>query len=131
MGAIFGDRDAVSLINHLFGSHGANLNNAMDRTSRRFGVLSNNMANINVPNYKRQDMNFAIQLEEASGRTAPSSLNAIDQEEQDGEIRVDGSTVDLEKEVVSIAETEARYNMLAEMTSRYFSGLKNVIREGR
>ena len=45
--------------------------------------------------------------------------------------RVDGNSVDLEKEVTAISETELRYDMLSEMTGRFFSGLKNVIREGK
>lgn len=48
-----------------------------------------------------------------------------------GSVRTDGSSVDLETEVMSVTETQLRYEMLAEMTNRYFSGLKNVIREGR
>ncbi|MBC8063304.1 MAG: hypothetical protein H7Y17_00615, partial [Chlorobia bacterium] len=46
-------------------------------------------------------------------------------------IRVDGSNVDLEREVMSIAETELRYQALTDMTAQYFAGLKNAIREGR
>ena len=45
-------------------------------------------------------------------------------------LRIDGNNVDMEYEVMSIANTETRYNTLTELTSRYFSGLKNVIREG-
>lgn len=47
------------------------------------------------------------------------------------EIRIDGSSVDLEKEVTAMAETELRYQALTDMTASYFSGLKNVIREGK
>ncbi|HWA82537.1 MAG TPA: hypothetical protein VG820_03825, partial [Fimbriimonadaceae bacterium] len=48
-----------------------------------------------------------------------------------GAIRLDGNGVDLEKEVMSIAETEMRFQALTDMTSNYFSNLKNVIREGK
>ena len=48
-----------------------------------------------------------------------------------GSVRIDGNSVDLEKEVMSIAETQLRYELLTEMTSRYFSGIKSVIREGK
>lgn len=49
----------------------------------------------------------------------------------EGSVRFDGSSVDMETEVMSLTETQMRYEMLSEMTSRYFSGLKSVIREGR
>jgi flagellar basal body rod protein FlgB len=39
--------------------------------------------------------------------------------------------VNLEKEVMSLAETELRFQALADATSSYFSGMKNVIREGK
>ena len=32
---------------------------------------------------------------------------------------------------MSLAETELRYQALTDMTSGYFSGMKNVIREGK
>ncbi len=81
-----------------------------------------NLANANVPGYKRKDLDFSLQLE--------SKLSGMNR--RDGSsIRVDGSSVDPEREVVSIAETEARYEALTELTSRSFQGLKNAIREGR
>ena len=46
-------------------------------------------------------------------------------------IRVDGNNVDLEHEVMGIAETELRYEALTDMTSNYFAGIKSAIREGR
>lgn len=120
-------------LSRLFGAHSGNLNQALDRTSSRFGVLSKNLANANVPGYRRRDMDFGITLDSAEGSEASLARRANEARgfEQDGEIRVDQSGVDVEREVVTIAETEARYRMLTEISSRYFSGLKNVIREGK
>lgn len=120
-------------LSRLFGAHSGNLNQALDRTSSRFGVLSKNLANANVPSYRRRDMDFGITLDSAEGSESSLARRANEARgfEQDGEIRVDQSGVDVEREVVTIAETEARYRMLTEISSRYFSGLKNVIREGK
>jgi len=92
-------------------------------------LLSKNLANVNTPGYKRQDVDFAIQLDQEIGKT--TRFLDDDPKTDTGAIRVDGSSVDLEKEVVDLADTELRFQMLSEVTSRYFSGLKNVIREGR
>lgn len=146
-----------------------NLERALDRTSQRQELLTQNLANVNTPNYKRQDTDFGVALESEGLRIGdriaslrdnsnysrgitPVDLrtNGIgldnriigrqryevtsgrgDVVETKGSVRVDGSSVDLEKEVMSIAETQLRYEMLTEMTSRYFRGLKEVIREGR
>jgi len=116
------------MLNRIFGVHSLNLEQGLDKASRRFGLVTNNLANVNVPNYKRKDLDFSVQLVTAENamRSAPSG------ETTDlGEIRVDGSTVDLEQEVMAVSETELRYQLLTEMTNRYFSGLKNVIKEGR
>ena len=81
-----------------------------------------NLANANVPGYKRKDIDFSLQLE--------SKMAGLNRRESSS-LRADGSSVDPEREVVSIAETEARYEALTELTSRSFQGLKNAIREGR
>ncbi|MGV3617560.1 MAG: flagellar basal body rod protein FlgB [Fimbriimonas sp.] len=115
-----------AMIDRLFSPHLANLQNSLGRTSQRQGLLTNNLANINVPGYKRQDVDFGIALQNEMDR----GLNGAVREDK-GSIRVDGSSVDLEKEVFAMAETDLRYQLLTDMTSKYFSGLKNVIKEGR
>ncbi len=100
----------------------------------RQSVLNNNLANVNVPNYRRRDVDFNTVLE---GEEAGPEGRLRDVQQKlglrgaSGQIRVDGNSVDLEKEVTGIAQTELRYEMLSEMTSQFFGGLKNVIREGK
>ena len=115
---------AMRMMDQLFGSHPGNLERALDRASLRHELLSKNLANVNTPGYKRQDIDFAITLDEEMNKQAEPTTYT-------GSVRSDGSSVDLESEVVAMAETELRYQLLTEMTSRYFSGLQNVIREGR
>lgn len=118
----------MDILSSLFGPHARNLERAMDRTTQRFGLLSDNLGNANVSGYKRKDVDFGVELENAE-----RGLNRFSDPVQSGagSIRVDGNSVDMEKEVVALAETEMRFQLLTEMTSRYFSGLKNVIKEGR
>ena len=51
--------------------------------------------------------------------------------EDEGSVRVDGSSVDAEQEAMGVAQTELRFSTISDMTASYFSGLKNAIREGR
>jgi len=79
-------------------------------------------------------MDFSIALDEAEG--SGSKLRGWREQRQQERLssasnRVDGNSVDLEAEVSAIAETELRYETLTELTSRYFGGLRSVIREGR
>lgn len=124
----------VQILQNLLGPHSQNLAKAMDRTSQRHSLLTKNLANANVTGYKREDIDFAIEIEDREGSSRLEEVRsrlAGNHRSTKGSVRIDGSSVDLEKEVMAIAESELRYQMLTEMTSRYFSGLKSVIREGR
>lgn len=119
----------MRILDNLFGPHTENLGNALDRTSLRHSLLTSNLANLNTPGYKRRDVDFGVTLgdEMSKLKHRPGAEIRVD----NGSRRMDGNSVDLEQEVMGIAQTELRYQALTDMTSRYFSGLKNVIKEGR
>ncbi len=122
----------MSKLDGLFGSHLGNLERSLDRTTLRQGLIANNIANVNTPGYKRKDVDFGIELNKAMGDSGTQLIgNDADIKTTYGSNRRDGNSVDLEGEVVHMAETENRYRLLSEMTTRYFNGLKSVIREGR
>ncbi len=158
----------MQIFQRLFGNHSINLDRALDRTSQRAGLLTQNLSNVNTPGYKRLDTDFAIVLEDEGirigdrvaslrerseqrnpNRKADLRQNGIGADERiigsrsidgsgqggvqqnNGSVRIDGNSVDLENEVLSITETQLRYEALTEMTSRYFRGLQEVIKEGR
>lgn len=106
----------------------------MKKTTQRHSLLAENLANVNTPGYKRRDMDFNIVLKDEQKRLMLADNELQSQKYFSGNassIRVDGSNVDLEREVMSMAETEIRYKALTDFTNRYFSGMRNVIREGR
>jgi flagellar basal-body rod protein FlgB len=125
----------VPILDNLFSPHLNNLQGALDKSTRRHALLTNNLANVNTPGFKRQDADFNIVLdgEMSQGSQKLQELRERQQQRLSDQtsIRVDGNNVDLEHEVMSIAETELRYQALTDMTAGYFAGLKNVIREGK
>lgn len=123
----------MAYLDNLFGPHAGNLNRALNKTSERQSLLMKNLANVNTPGYKREDMDFSIMLDEKMDEfdTMVAERSLKSKRSSESSLRPDKNNVDLEVEVMSIAETEARFNALTELTGRYFSGLKNVIREGR
>ena len=123
----------MAYLDNLFGPHAGNLNRALNKTSERQSMLMKNLANVNTPGYKREDMDFSIMLDEKMDEfdTMVAERSLKSKRSSESSLRPDKNNVDLEMEVMSIAETEARFNALTELTGRYFSGLKNVIREGR
>jgi flagellar basal-body rod protein FlgB len=125
----------VQILNQIFSPHLNNLEQSLDRTSRRHALLSGNLANANTPGYKRKDCDFTTVLD-AENNQAQVRMKEMQERRSQmlsdrTSLRSDGSNVDLEREVMSIAETELRYRALTDMTASYFAGLKNVIREGR
>ena len=122
----------MSYLDNLFGPQADRLSRAMSKTAERQSLLVNNLANVNTPGFKRKDSDFNILLEDSMDNfdQVVANRNSGAMRGERSSLREDGNNVDMEFEVMSIATTEARFNTLTELTSRYFSGLKNVIREG-
>lgn len=125
----------VATLDNLYGPSVANLQNALGRATERHALLSNNLANVNTPGFKRKDIDFNVILQQEMTPAKERMREFRERQAQAASdrtsIRVDGNNVDMEHEVMSIAETELRYEALTDMTSNYFSQLKSVIREGR
>jgi flagellar basal-body rod protein FlgB len=119
----------VPFLDSLFGPQINNFEKAMSLTTKRHSLLVNNLANVNTPGYKRKDVDFNITLEGEQDKLGGLGDGAVHTDS--GSVRLDGNSVDLESEVMSLSETELRYQALTDMTASYFSSLKNVIREGR
>ncbi len=121
------DKPAVHILDNLFGPDVDNYSKAMSRTTLRQSLLTNNIANVNTPGYKRQDVSFNMTLEGAQKKfgTLPDDDAVIT---DPSSIRTDGNNVDMETEVEGLTQTQLRYEALTQMTAGYFSDLKTVIR---
>lgn len=129
-----GKDSSVSFLDSLYEPHLGRMQSSLKRTTIRHQALVGNLANINTPGYKRRDADFTVPLDEAESRfprLRAWAKGSGSMQSDDVSIRMDGSSVDLEREVFSIAETELRYQIVTDMVGRYFSGMKNVIKEGR
>ena len=126
-GCAEGREPTVRILENLFGPTVENYGKAMSRATLRSSLLTNNLANVNTPGYKRRDVSFDMALEGEKNKFA--SLNRDSEIQTDtSSIRVDGNNVDMETEVMGLAETEQRYNALTEMSANYFNDLKTVIK---
>lgn len=122
----------MAILEGLFGPQVNNLSRSLKQTSLRHTLVSENLANVNTPGYKRRDLDFGIALETADSKLKGNRLHGDSQiKVSGGAMRRDGNSVDLESEVAAMAETEFRYRLMTDLTNRYFSGLRNVIREGK
>lgn len=116
------------------------LTKAADASWKRETVISNNIANVNTPGYKRKDLNFQGVLTEELGRCKHESLDSkvsdVDLSRLDPQIyvdsanysyRMDGNNVDIDTENVELASEQIRYEGLADCINSEFERMKAVI----
>lgn len=111
---------------------------ALGATGKRHEVLSNNLANVNTPGYKRLDVNFEGQLQQAvdairrgEDSSALAGLKPTVQTDAGVTVRADGNSVDVDQEMAFLAENNIRYNALVQIAGKKIDGLKYVISEGK
>ncbi|MEE1033400.1 MAG: flagellar basal body rod protein FlgB [Agathobacter sp.] len=116
------------------------LTKAADASWKRETVISNNLANVNTPGYKRKDLNFQGVLTEELGRCKHESLDSkvsdVDLSRLDPQIyvdsanysyRMDGNNVDIDTENVELASEQIRYEGLTDCINSEFERMKAVI----
>lgn len=120
------------------------LQKGLEASSTRQQVLSNNVANIDTPNFKRSDVDFQAVLGAALGenggvlamkQTSPKHISGLADvggsgivTDQTTSMRNDGNNVDVDQEMSKVAENGLYYNSLTSAISSQFGLLKMVIK---
>ena len=119
------------------------LDKAADASWMRENVITNNIANIDTPGYKRQDVDFESVLQKALGKTKYSSLDKKVRElNQDlGKLtttsytdaanysyRLDRNNVDENTENAELASESLRYQLLTTEITNNFSRMQTVLK---
>jgi flagellar basal-body rod protein FlgB len=113
----------------MFGKALSNLKAFMDYHVSRHGVISSNIANQDTPGYKAKDISFDEELE--SRLSQDSEIKYTVQEDPYERIGNDGNTVDLDREMMKIAQNDILYNAAVETMQYEIELLKNTIRSIR
>lgn len=108
---------------------------------KRNELIANNISNADSSGYRAKDINFEDVLTreiEISKRSEEYNL-ATDETYRDVEFRIDekkglevkanGNNVDLDIEMVNLAENQMRYNLVSEVLKQQLSLLNQVIEE--
>ena len=120
------------------------LNKAADVSWKRNEVLNNNIANVDTPGYKRQDVTFSTYLEtELNSTKGNNRIKTLTKRPEDMDVdgvyynvytdygnmsyRLDGNNVDIETENVELASNQLLYNGLIDSMSAEFGRIKTVI----
>ena len=117
----------------------SNLKDALDASWLRNEVISDNIANVDTPGYKRKTVKFEEFLNSSmksskidNGQTKLGSSGMMVTEDYSNlSIRADGNNVDIENEMAELATNSLRYNTLIQKMNGEFQTLRTVIRGGR
>ena len=107
----------------------------MDDAALSQQAISSNIANVNTPGYRRMDVSPAFHQAYTDALRSLSNGDSVDQMPDatiqtaavQGPARPDGNTVDIEQEMVSLAQNSARYEFAGQMIAQNFHGLKYAI----
>ena len=109
------------------------LGTALDATATRNEIISNNLANVNTPNYKRKDIRFETELKHAfvnsDKKTVDARVRHLDLDALEPEVYTDyANNVDIDNENAILAKNQIKYNGLQDSINKEFSNLKMVMK---
>ena len=128
------------------------LEKAMDVSMLRRSVISNNIANVDVPHFKRSEVSFEAQLRRVldsekvvSENEVPAKLTdekhipffrSLDYRDVQGKTHVDyltsmrndGNNVDIEHEMTESLKNQLRYQALATSLNNHYKSMNIVLR---
>lgn len=100
----------------------------LDAAATRNKVIAQNIANVNTPGYKRLDVEFEQTLAKALAGGEPVSQAPITIiEDTTTAERVDGNTVDIDKEMGQLSQNSLLYNAAAQLLATQLAQLRSAI----
>ncbi len=125
--------DAFSYINVL--------DKAADASWTRESLIANNIANVDTPGYKRQDIDFQAVLKEELGnykyQNLDSKIDNMNLSHLEAKVytdnagysyRLDGNNVDIDTEQVELASEQIKYQALTTSITSEFTRLQTVLK---
>lgn len=99
----------------LFDTTQLGLERALAGSARRQSAIAANLANVNTPGYRRQDVDFHSELQRAfaEGKDAVAEVNPTIQADPAAPMRVDGNSVDVDTEAAAQAKNGLEYEALS------------------
>lgn len=116
------------------------LDKAADASWTRKNIITNNIANVDTPGYKRKDLNFESVLKTELGNMKYTSLDSkINNADISGlnattytdyanySYRKDGNNVDIDTEEVELASEQIKYKALTSSVSSQFERMRTAM----
>jgi flagellar basal-body rod protein FlgB len=115
---------------------------ALDGLALRRDTIGNNIANVDTPGYKAQEVTFEGALQRAMKAPSPVSMVQTSSSHMDGSVppnpifqmktrssgtlRADGNNVDIDQEMSSMVETSLRYSTISSVVSKKLLLLRTI-----
>jgi flagellar basal-body rod protein FlgB len=97
----------------------------MDLLSARQKLVASNMANVDTPGYKTQDINFQFEFMSQMQGGDPNVIDAPGLVTKN-----DGNNVSLDREARLLAENSLRFNLAANLMKTQLKLVSSAIKEG-
>ncbi|MBE6073319.1 MAG: flagellar basal body rod protein FlgB [Selenomonas ruminantium] len=126
------------------------LGRGLAAATMRHEVISNNIANVNTPNFKRSAVNFEdllakeLHLDNDGRRLGmvrthdrhlpmalPGKAHAVIEEDGTTTMRVDNNNVDIDIEMAGLAKNQLYYNAMTTELGGFINRMKGVITSGQ
>ena len=123
---------------------------ALDLRARRHELIASNLANADTPGYKAFDLlmdkamakqkvgSQPLSMSKTHPNHIPVGVNRVDnlrpfvvKSEDHSNMRGDGNTVDMEREMSNLAENQLMYKASAQIVARKMQALRSVIQGGK
>ncbi len=116
------------------------LGKAADASWTRESIITNNIANVDTPGYKRKDIDFqsvlSTELGKCSQESLDSKINSVNLSDLNPSVytdhsnysyRLDGNNVDIDTEEVELASEQIRYEALTTSIDSEFSRMRTAL----
>jgi flagellar basal-body rod protein FlgB len=101
----------------------------MDVLAARQKMVASNIANIDTPGYKTQDVDFQTEFAKLLNGTSSGSIQA--QEPTGLRVKNDGNNVDIDREARLLSENSIRFSAASNLLKGQLRMLKSAIHDGQ
>lgn len=118
----------------LFDATQRTLSAAIHATAARQSVIAANIANVNTPGYRRQDVEFDSALQDAMRSADPDALERFQPTvttDSSQPVRADGNSVDIDSENSALAANELQNQALLRVAASRIAIMQSAIGAAR
>jgi flagellar basal-body rod protein FlgB len=110
------------------------LSQMIEGTGLRHRILAANLANAETPGYHAQDVTFSAVLDEANRQGSTEGTSGVHVQtavtyDDGAPVRRDGSTVDLDRQMVKLAQNTQWHNAMLQILASRFAMMRSAIRD--